>query len=245
MNDIPCCCSGGEKSGCMLCGKPLTYDEHGKMMTCAVCGRQEWAHEWCSDGHYVCSACHMGPAGEVLRCLKQEKAKSASELLETMWYLPEVHLFGPEHHFLVACVLLTAYKNCGGELDLDAALYEAAKRGRAVVGGTCGYWGACGAAIGVGIAVSILCSSSPLNAAVWQLPQRVTAKTLEHIASYPGPRCCKRTCRLAVNAAVPEIERLFGVSIPVSWQSCDYHTYNKECIREKCPFFGKSAGVEA
>ena len=31
-------------------------------------------------------------------------------------FLPDVHLHGPEHHGVVPCVLLTAYRNCGGAL---------------------------------------------------------------------------------------------------------------------------------
>lgn len=244
MNEAGCCC-GGAKTGCLICGKPLVYDEAGKMMTCAVCNRTEWAHEACEDGHYVCSDCHIGPAGAIIDCLMQSGEKSASSIMELLWYLPEVKLFGPEHHFLTACVLLTAYKNCGGELELSSALAEAARRGGAVVGGTCGYWGVCGAAVGVGIALSIICNSSPMNAEVWQLPQQAAARALAHIAEYPGPRCCKRTCRLAINVGAAELSRLFGISIPLDWEMCEYHTYNKECIGDTCPFFGKRAGADA
>mgnify|MGYP002869165356 CR=1 FL=1 len=68
--------------------------------------------------------------------------------------LPQVHMHGPEHHGIVPCVLLTAYRNNGGEVDLPSSLREAVRRAKQVPGGTCGYWGACGAAIGAGIDIS-------------------------------------------------------------------------------------------
>ena len=42
------------------------------------------------------------------------------------------HMHGPEHHVMVGAALLTAYKNAGGELDLEPALQEIASRGRYV-----------------------------------------------------------------------------------------------------------------
>ena len=39
-----------------------------------------------------------------------------------MMDLPFCHMHGPEHHALVGAALLTAYKNAGGDLDLESAL---------------------------------------------------------------------------------------------------------------------------
>ena len=52
--------------------------------------------------------------------------------------------------------LLTAYKNCGGEIDLKRSLIEMNSRGSSVPGGACGFWGACGAGISAGMFVSII-----------------------------------------------------------------------------------------
>lgn len=61
------------------------------------------------------------------------------------------------------CVLLTAYKNCGGDIRLPASLSEAWKRGKKVPGGACGFLGVCGAAAGTGIFISILTGDTPLS----------------------------------------------------------------------------------
>lgn len=41
--------------------------------------------------------------------------------------LPSVHMHGPEHHAIVPCVLLTAFRNNGEHMDYDAALSEICK----------------------------------------------------------------------------------------------------------------------
>ena len=50
--------------------------------------------------------------------------------------LPSVHMHGPEHHAIVPCVLLTAFRNNGEHMDYDAALSEICKRAKQVPGGT-------------------------------------------------------------------------------------------------------------
>ena len=61
------------------------------------------------------------------------------------------HMHGPEHHVMVGAALLTAYKNAGGNIELKDALIEMMHRGKAVPGGACGFWGACGAGISAGM----------------------------------------------------------------------------------------------
>lgn len=45
---------------------------------------------------------------------------------------------------MVGAALLTAYKNAGGAINLRESVMEMLNRGKAVPGGTCGFWGACG-----------------------------------------------------------------------------------------------------
>ncbi len=63
---------------------------------------------------------------------------------------------------MVGAALLTAYKNAGGQLDLEKALHEMYRRGKEVPGGACGFWGACGAGISAGQFLSIVTQSTPL-----------------------------------------------------------------------------------
>lgn len=43
---------------------------------------------------------------------------------------PFCHMHGPEHHVMVGSALLTAYKNAGGDIDLEKDLIEIQKEGK-------------------------------------------------------------------------------------------------------------------
>ena len=225
-------------SGCLICGSPLVYASRATERTCALCGEKQLSPCACEKGHYVCDRCHAaGLEAGFVPLLLQSREKDPQKLLEEVFALPGIHMHGPEHHAIVPCVLLAAYRNCGGELDLRSALSEALKRGRQVPGGTCGYWGVCGAAAGAGIYFSILTRSDPLAGEVWDLPQRLAARCLEAIAETGGPRCCKRTARQAVHAAAEFTRERLGVTLPESRPVCGYRGKNKECIGLRCPYF--------
>jgi len=97
-------------------------------------------------------------------------------------------MHGPEHHVMVGAALLTAYKNAGGEIDLSKALQEIHSRGKAVPGGVCGFWGACGAGISTGQFVSIITGSTPLSVESWGWSNQMTAKALDCIGKEIGRR---------------------------------------------------------
>ncbi len=236
----------GQKDNCAICGKPLVYFAREKELECAVCRQTKPAGCACEDGHFVCDTCHSGGGAAIRRLLQESAEQDPVVLLNQMYRLPEVHLHGPEHHSIVPCVLLAAYRNCGGEIDLVKALEEAWKRGQKLPGGACGYLGVCGAAAGAGIFASLVSGATPLTPEAWAAPQRLTATCLEAIASIGGPRCCKRTSRIALEQAAAFSEREFGVRIPVSRPPCAHWPWNTECIRGRCPFWpgGKTGGEQ-
>lgn len=233
------------EKGCLLCGRPIRYEAQAIVKTCALCGKTIQANTACEAGHYVCDACHGSGLARALSFLRSSKEKDPMRLFLQAVKLEGVHLHGPEHHSLVPCVLLTAYHNCGGripvsgeEMSLDAALEETILRGRQVPGGFCGFWGVCGAAVGAGIYASMVAGSGPLNAEAWSIPQRLTARCLDRMADIGGPRCCKRTGRNAVETAVQFTEEHFGIEMTMERAVCTYSEQNRECIRERCPYFG-------
>ncbi|MCR5663503.1 MAG: hypothetical protein K6G17_01340 [Oscillospiraceae bacterium] len=247
-----CCCPPGEKAGtglfqdCMLCGKPLVYEREARLRRCSVCGEEKLSDCACEAGHFVCDACHSAGLDQFfIPLLLNSTEKDPQRLLEQVMALPQVHLHGPEHHAIVPCVLLTAFHNCGGGNDLKADLAVALKRGKQVPGGACGYWGVCGAAAGAGIYLSVLTGSTPVNEAVWGLPQQLAARCLEANARVGGPRCCKRSSRLAIHEAVRYTAELFGLEMPETPVRCGYYTKNRECIGRDCPYFplGKKEGT--
>ena len=229
--------AAGGAFGCLICGKPLSYSGHSEEKVCAVCRKTAVSNAVCDAGHFVCDRCHSVGAASLIPLFLRSGEKSPAKLLQMAFEQPQTHMHGPEHHTIVACVLLTAYCNNGGTLDLQKALGEAVKRGAQVPGGTCGFWGACGAAVSAGIYASIVTGSNPLNKEMWQLPQRLTAECLSNIAEVGGPRCCKRTSRIAADTAIIFTSDTLGVTMPKESGACTFSAGNMECLKSYCPYF--------
>ena len=240
MADVSCCCGKTRKvspKNCILCRKPLLYFSEERLLECCICHKLKPANASCEDGHFVCDACHENSREVILNLLLHSREKNPFALLEQIFRLPQVHLHGPEHHSIVPCVLITAYHNCGGEIQFERCLHEAWTRGKKIPGGACGFLGVCGAAAGAGIFASIVCGATPLTERQWEIPQRLTAACLEAMAEIGGPRCCKRTSRVAVECAASFSEKEFGIPMPVTEKACRYWAWNNECIRQRCPYF--------
>ena len=221
---------------CLICGAPLEYLERDIPMECAVCHKKEPSKTRCVRGHYVCSDCHTRGLDAIVGLCLAERSTDPIEILEEMMDLPFCHMHGPEHHVMVGSALLTAYKNAGGELDLAQALGEMQRRGRAVPGGACGFWGACGAGISAGMFVSILSGATPLAGESWGLSNRMTAMALERIGAVGGPRCCKRDSYLSVLAAAEFAREHFGVRMETHPVVCRRSDKNNQCLGARCPF---------
>ena len=150
--------------------------------------------------------------------------------------MPFCHMHGPEHHVMVGAALLTAYRNAGGDIDLEKALGEMISRGKNVPGGACGFWGACGAGISSGMFVSIISSSTPLTVEPFALSHKMTAASLEAIGEVGGPRCCKRDSFLSILTAIDFVEEHFGIRMDRPEVVCGYSAQNNQCIGKRCPF---------
>lgn len=237
-----CCCETDHAQNCVICGKPLQYFTEEIMLECRICHKLKPANAACTNGHFVCDECHAGGGAEILDFLMNSKEKDPIVLYLQVCALRSVHLHGPEHHSIVPCVLMTTFYNCGGCIELGECLLEAWKRGRKIPGGACGFLGVCGAAAGAGIFSSIISNATPLTAVEWEIPQRFTARCLLSMSDIGGPRCCKRTGRIAIEEAVAYSEKVFGISMPCSRPRCTYSRRNKECLHQQCPFFAEREG---
>ena len=224
------------KEECLICKRPLEYLVRDEMMECAICGKQEPSKTRCVEKHYVCSDCHTEGMDSIFGLCLSETSKNPVEIVRRMMDMPFCHMHGPEHHVMVGAALLTAYHNAGGEIDLNAALHEIYSRGKAVPGGVCGFWGACGAGISAGQFVSVVTQSTPLAKEPWGLSNRMTAKALDHIGKNGGPRCCKRDSWLAILAAVDFVREHLKVEMECTIPVCSYSRKNNQCIGKRCPF---------
>lgn len=175
-----------------------------------------------------------------LQTLKNKNTMPVDKLMEQMMDYPEIPMHYPYHHFIMPAALLTlaAIEEGLSEEELSVLLECALARSQNVLGGFCGNYGACGAAIGTGIFLSVYTDTSPMSETSWQWANEVTGLSLQNIASIPGPRCCKRTAFLSLQKAVPYINEKLHLHLTLSEQiTCKYFTKNDTCKKEECPFF--------
>ncbi|MDY6065429.1 MAG: DUF5714 domain-containing protein [Finegoldia sp.] len=222
---------------CLICGAGLEYLDKSEKMECAICHRVEKSKTRCVEGHYVCNRCHTKGMDEIINICKKTDSKNPVEILESLMDAEFAHMHGPEHHVMVGSALLTAYKNAGGDIKLEDALIEMMSRGQDIPGGTCGFWGACGAGISSGMFISIITETTPLKADTWGLGNKMTAKSLEAIGEIGGPRCCKRTSYTSILQAIDFVKENFGIEMEKPEIICSYYPNNNQCIGKRCPYF--------
>lgn len=224
--------------GCLVCGASLAYRTQAAPVACALCGAAGSSPVTCQAGHFVCDACHAAPARDVIErvCLASDSTDPVA-LATSLMRHPSLKLHGPEHHFLVPAALLTAAANAQGRPgDKARQLQEARRRADAVPGGSCGFNGACGAGVGVGIFASVATGATPLARQAWGTANEATGRALTVIGGLGGPRCCKRTTWLAVLTGVRVAKESLDVPLQGRGPVCEWSERNAECLGAPCPF---------
>ena len=240
--------------GCLICSTALEYIA-AQHLVCDVCGNEFDAESRCKNGHFVCDACHARGAASIIEavCRSSTSTDAWAIALELM-HSPAVAMHGPEHHVLAGAALLAAYCNATGERDkLAARLAVMLRRGAQLPGGTCGHWGACGAALSAGVFLAAVTEATPLSrrgtwatnpsADAWALGNTLTARCLAAVAQSGGPRCCKRSVGLVIREAVAFLREELDVSLALSAQTCEFSARNRECHGAQCAFFASTKAV--
>ncbi len=238
-----------QKSGCALCGKELLYTVQTEEMQCVFCGKVFKSQAKCVDNHFVCDTCHSLPAMDLIEHSTIASAsKDPLDMAITLMKSPGVKMHGPEHHFLVPAVLLSAFYNASGQpKEKEARIKKARQRAEHVLGGFCGFYGNCGAAVGTGIFVSVMTDATPLSHGEWRQANLMTAQSLHAIAESGGPRCCKRDSFLAILKAIQFTKEQFQVQMVTAPATvrCEFHHLNKECKKTDCRFYpGERGNIE-
>ena len=227
------------EGACLVCGKPLIYLKKAEEMECSFCHKKYKSYAACEDGHFVCDDCHEEKGIRIiLETCAGSTCKNPITLMQDLMENPYLYMHGPEHHVLVGAALLTAYRNCGGAIDLAASLSEMRERGSSYPGGACGLWGCCGAAVSAGMFFSIVTQATPLTGKSWGLSNQITAQALGAIAKLGGPRCCKRNSFTAVKEAVLFTEHHLGIRMELPDQiQCGFWAENQQCLKHHCPYY--------
>ena len=228
------------RSGCMLCGAELVYDNQAREQACHFCGSRQQTNSRCREGHFICDRCHQEEGLEVIRhiCLERSE-QDMIRLLTIIRSHPAVPMHGPEHHALVPGVILAAFRNSGGRISHET-IGAGIERGAGIPGGACGFWGSCGAAIGAGIAASLILDATPLTPHPRQQAQEFGARVLAAIGGIRGGRCCQRETWLALTTTARLAPQYFGISLRAdSVIHCSQYRQNRECIQKQCPLWNQ------
>ena len=226
---------------CMICGGELEYLTSAVPAECIYCGKQEDAVILCPEGHYVCNECHASDSIKIITsyCLTTG-SKNPMEMAKAIMNHSAMPMHGPEHHAMIAGVLVAAYRNLTGEAT-DEQITEAIRRGSTIPGGYCGLYGADAAAIATGIAMSVVLKASPLTDYERRCANMMTSRALAAISGNRGARCCKRSTFAAMEAAIQYFREVLGVEferVPVSRLKCEHSHRNKQCSGIDCRFYG-------
>ena len=174
-------------------------------------------------------------------CLKgYDSGAAPMQLLVQAWERPDFPMHCPEHHYLVPAVLLTVCRRLksDGKALLEKDLITAKERAKNLLGGFCGWYGACGAAVGSGIFLSLLTDTSPYSTTTWRLANQLTSECLKDIAAIGGPRCCKRVCLTSILTTAKFMKDHFDMDIGAQEDiKCTYSERNAECKKEVCPYY--------
>ena len=151
-----------------------------------------------------------------------------------------INMHGPEHHFLDGAAFLAAYRNGGGEIDLDKALDELAKRTVKMPGAMCGQWGICGSAASVGAALAVIHGTGPLSTdEFYKDNMRLTSAVIAKMGEIGGARCCKRNAYLSLSISAAFVREKYGIPMETAPIVCDDFSRNRQCIGSCCPFHPK------
>jgi hypothetical protein len=222
---------------CGVCGLPLENSPEEVAVKCGICGKESKIRLICQNKHYVCPECSNLTIPQVLeKVIASSKSKSPMEILELVMAHPKLSMHGPDHHYIIPIVIVAAAKNAGYDVPVEAIL-QAMQRGQQVPGGWCGFCGACGAGVGVGIAAGALTMSTPVSGKKRSLAIDATSTALARMVD-GAPRCCKKAGRIAMETAVDFLNEKIGTKLEKGKQPvCTYSARNKECVRQACKYY--------
>jgi hypothetical protein len=224
---------------CSLCGRKFHLLANAVNRPCAICGSPTSVRYLCESDHAICASCFTAPyltyiAGMI------DTPGITRDPIEAFLVLRRGYAFpihGPEHHALVAAALLFAYHRCTGEPSRET-IFNAIQQAAVLPMGSCGIWGACSAALGVGVAYGTILQATPMQGAVRGAMQHIVANILGRIGEYHAPRCCRRETLTALQVACEESAALLPITMVTQVDCrCDQAPSQVDCLRERCPFY--------
>ena len=168
----------------------------------------------------------------IIKDIKLEKGTNPIQIFKKIAQKVYVSMHGPEHHILDGASLLVAYKNAGGNIDIEDALEKLMSEGLRMPGAICG------AITSIGAALSIIDGTGPLSTdGTWGNHMQFTSKAIGELGKINGPRCCKRDAMIAFKNGIEYINSSYDVVLEYEHMRCEYYKRNEQCIKERCPYY--------
>lgn len=227
-------------SDCMVCGEPLEYLKNNEIQKCVYCSENFSTNARCKNTHFVCDACHGKDALAFAKSLLvRTKETDLIRLINILRAHPSFNLHGPEHHFAIPGTITAVYKNIGGNIT-EKDILTAIERGTSIPGGSCAFWGGCGAPLGAGIGFGVILNSTPLKPGKRQVVQKMVSEITAEIAKIKAARCCQRESWITLLKASALSEKYLDIKLPANGQIiCNQMELNRECIKSGCRFYEK------
>nr|WP_302595742.1 DUF5714 domain-containing protein [uncultured Cellulosilyticum sp.] len=223
---------------CLKCNGELKHSDHLVFAKCTECGVEEKTYIQCENGHYYCNTCaSKSVINKLYKMVPLISQKNPCEIAEMLFV--ECGICGNSPHPLTTAAFLIAYKNLTGKIT-DNDVYEGIDRALKIPGGWCGYYGNCGAAVGLGVAFAIINKSTPMSDEERNIANIATAEGLLSVADQGGPRCCTASVRRVLEKSIEVANTYLNVSFPLyehEMKPCWQSKYNDVCRHNKCKYF--------
>ena len=174
----------------------------------------------------------------IAKDIKKEEGTNPVRIFKNIAHKEYISMHGPEHHILDGASILVAYKNAGGNIDIDNALNKLMAEGLRMPGAMCGLWGICGAITSIGAALAIIDGTGPLSTdGTWGDHMQFTSAAISELGKINGPRCCKRDAMIAFKNGIDYVNSHYGVTLEYEQMKCEFFAVNMQCIKDRCPFY--------
>ncbi|MGQ4834304.1 MAG: DUF5714 domain-containing protein [Candidatus Asgardarchaeia archaeon] len=226
-----------EKVTCPICGAEMI--ETNRKAKCFFCGKEENADYLCPNGHYICQECRVSSPEEIsTKVVNHLKTTNPLEIAERILLHPNVPIYGVEHHYIVPLSLVAAAYNAQGKTIRKGIINTIMIRAKHIPYGACGLLGACGASVGVGIAISVLTHASYKSDVPRALSMKATASTLLDLARQGGLRCCIQSVYSAIKVGSKIIREELKIQIEeIRNIKCIFYDKAPECKKERCEYY--------
>jgi hypothetical protein len=224
---------------CPFCESELV--ESAAEATCVYCGirnRGDWV---CQRDHYICEACRLASPQELIAAACAHTGSAdPREIADLIMRHPSWCNHGPQHHLLVAPVLLAALGNAGHLGEAANRLPAALKRSAGIPPGACATRGDCGACTGAAAALSILLKAGYASGRERNLVLRTLAAGLLLLAEQGEGRCCKQSVYTALEAAGQILTAELDIRLASPSRPCVFAARIPDCRRESCRYYERT-----